>query len=118
MHVCSYKSEADQQQRLLLLIEKFSEQYQKRYQSFEMIVDLLQLDTPCLLMFSETDSPALQHISQQFRNFLKKFICGLQNQLVGCAEILLVSSADMCAKISVNSVVCRKTPHPLTTNFM
>ena len=80
MHVCSYKSEADQQQRLLLLIEKFSEQYQKRYQSFEMIVDLLQLDTPCLLMFSETDSPALG-----------LFICGLQNQLAGHPYIHLIS---------------------------
>ena len=97
LYACSYKGEPYRQQKLLLpLLNSFAAQYQSNKRSFEMIVHLLQLDTPCLFMKPSVGSSSSQHKpAPQFKDFLSDFIhCNnLHKQFLNEYEVLLVSCA-------------------------
>ena len=89
-----------QQQLLLPLLNSFAAQYQSNKRSFDMIVHLLQLDTPCLFMkMPSAGSDPSQHEPQQFKKFLKQFIHSnnLRKSFFDEYEVLLVRSIIMYA---------------------
>ena len=78
------------------LMSSFADLYQKRNRPFDMILHLLQLDTPCLFMpctaavSADTES---QDEPEQFKEFLTNFIHtnNLCSKIFDDCEILLVS---------------------------